>query len=158
MNCRMSGIFVSPSVFHIVMSSRWRRARDSNPHGVAALPGFGPGALPIGLALQRSWGRGRDSNSRGQWPRRVSGALDSLLVLSSPWLPCRGSNPIRTLIRHLLGPLSYTADGALARTRTATTRVETSHDLLFTTSAMSSPLLESNQHLRDRSTTVCPLT
>ena len=81
---------------------------------LSALPGFGPGAVPVGLALrpaiatrsrsmrsagihfERSgtWGRGRDSNSRGQWPRRISGALGSPLALSSPGVvPSGGLQP-----------------------------------------------------------------
>ncbi len=54
---------------------------------------------PTTWASPPSWRRGRDSNSRGRFgPRRVSGALDSLLVLSSPTI----------CVLRVVGPLGRT--------------------------------------------------
>ena len=89
----------SPAPGRPARASSWRRGRDSNPHGVAALPRFERGALPVGLALQEMLAeRERLELSWPLGPRRVSSALDSLLVLSSPW----------SLFLRMVGPLGRT--------------------------------------------------
>ena len=57
------------------------------------LPGFEPGALPVGRASKVLAERERFELSRATSRRRISGALDSPLVLSSPKVPAPGAAP-----------------------------------------------------------------
>src|SRR6266849_1568728 len=84
-NGRMSGILISPSVFHIVISFELEEGAGFEPARRRRLVPLRTGCPTSWASPPVKWRRGRDSNSRGRWPRRVSSALDSLLVLSSPW-------------------------------------------------------------------------
>ncbi len=81
----MSGILISPSVFHIVLSFEMEEGAGFEPAQRLRLVPLRTGCPASWASPPVKWRRGRDSNSRGRWPRRVSSALDSLLVLSSPW-------------------------------------------------------------------------
>ncbi len=122
---------ISPSVFHMVCPSNWRRARDSNPHGVAALSRFERGALPVGLALQWSGGEGEIRTL----------VADSLGALAVRWTPCSsfplhgplGRAPTSTtrFVARRSRAISLRGAGRRPQSRTATLSLGGSRDLRF---------------------------